>query len=204
MLEELDLLINFLQTEYLEFNKKWMQSSYYERINFKDNKVCDLNNNEHILNTIFNYREFINKNNIFLLLQLQSFEGEKEKINTRVKLKNSIQYKIENYIKNHNAGEIPINKCLNDLFGIRVILSEELGITEIIEFVHVKYPNLKVIDSSKGEYKATHIYFRDGNYNFQWELQIWNKCDEATNIESHRKYKQEYVKWEKSNKGGEI
>ena len=67
-----------------------------------------------------------------------------------------------------------------------------------------KYPNLKVIDSSKGEYKATHIYFRDGNYNFQWELQIWNKCDEATNIESHRKYKQEYVKWEKSNKGGEI
>ena len=39
---------------YLEFNKKWMQSSYYERINFKDNKVCDLNNNELILNTIFN------------------------------------------------------------------------------------------------------------------------------------------------------
>ena len=116
MLEELDLLINFLQTEYLEFNKKWMQSSYYERINFKDNKVCDLNNNELILNTIFNYREFINKNNIFLLLQLQSFESEKEKINTRVKLKNSIQYKIENYIKNHSNGEIPINKCLNDLF----------------------------------------------------------------------------------------
>ncbi len=89
-------------------------------------------------------------------------------------------------------------------FGIRIILNEELSINEIIEFVHSKYPNLKVIDSSKGEYKATHIYFRDGNYNFQWELQIWNKCDEATNIESHRKYKQEYVKWEKSNKGGEI
>lgn len=89
-------------------------------------------------------------------------------------------------------------------FGIRIILNEELSINEIIEFVHSKYPNLKVIDSSKGEYKATHIYFRDGNYNFQWELQIWNKCDEVTNIESHRKYKQEYVKWEKSNKGGEI
>ena len=89
-------------------------------------------------------------------------------------------------------------------FGIRIITNEELSINQIINFVHSKYPNLKVIDSSKGEYKATHIYFRDGNYNFQWELQIWNKCDELNNIESHRKYKQEYVKWEKGNKGGEI
>ena len=117
MLEELDLLINFLQTEYLNFNRKWLQSSQYEKINSKNNKVCDLNNNKLILNTIFNYREFINKNNILLLLlELQSFESEKARINTRVKLKNSIQYKIENYIKNHNNGEIPINKCLNDLF----------------------------------------------------------------------------------------
>ena len=116
MLKELDLLINFLQNEYLILNQKWMETSYYERINFKNNKVCDLYNNQHILNTIFNYREFINKNNILLLLQLQLFESENAKINTRVKLKNSIQYKIENYTKNHNNGEIPINKCLNDLF----------------------------------------------------------------------------------------
>ena len=116
MLKELDLLIEFLQKEYLNFNKKWSETQYYERINFKNNKVCDLYNNEQILNNIFNYREFINKNNILLLLQLQLFECEKIKINTRVKLKNSIQYKIENYINNHNNGEIPINKCLNDLF----------------------------------------------------------------------------------------
>lgn len=82
-------------------------------------------------------------------------------------------------------------------------MNEEISHNEIINLVNTKYPNLKIIDSSKGEYKATHIYFRDGNYNFQWELQIWNKSDETTNIESHRKYKQEYIKWEKGNKGGE-
>ena len=33
-------------------------------------------------------------------------------------------------------------------------------------------------------------------------IQIWNKIDEKNNINSHEKYKQDYVKWKNENKGG--
>lgn len=202
MLKELDKLINFIQTEYMEFNEKWQNSSYYSKINLKKNTVCDLLDNELMLNTIFNYREFINENNIQLLMDFKQFNSEKAKVNSRVKTKNSIEYKVKNYIENHENGRVPIGKCLNDLFGIRIICSEELTYEQIAKFISKKHEYLKCIDSSKKEYKATHIYFKQDNFNFQWELQVWNKIDEINNINSHEKYKQDYVKWEKENKGG--
>ena len=107
---------------------------------------------------------------------------------------------IENYIKNHEEGKIPINKCFNDLFGIRIICNEELSFDKIVKLINNKYSNLKCIDSSKNEYKATHIYFKKDNFTFQWELQVWNKTDEIRNINSHEKYKQDYIKWENENK----
>ncbi len=39
------------------------------------------------------------------------------------------------------------------------------------------------------------------NFCFQWELQVWNKIDEINNINSHERYKQDYVRWENENKG---
>lgn len=61
MLEELDKLINFIQTEYMQLTSKWEQSDYYTKINLKNNQVCDLLENKLILDAIVNYREFINK-----------------------------------------------------------------------------------------------------------------------------------------------
>ncbi len=151
MIEELEKLINFIQTEYIEFNDKWQKSSYYRKINLKNNLVCDLLENEEMLNTIFNYREFINENNIQLVMDFKQFNNENAKVNIRAKTKNSIEYKIKNYVQ---------------------------------------------------KYKATHIYFKEDNFNFQWELQVWNEIDEINNINSHERYKQDYVKWEKENKGG--
>lgn len=88
------------------------------------------------------------------------------------------------------------------VFDIRIICLEELTYEQISKFIDNKHKELKCINSSKQEYKATHIYFKKNNYNFQWELQIWNKKDEINNINSHEKYKQEYIKWEKENRGG--
>lgn len=127
----------------------------------------------------------------------------KSEINSRVKSQNSIEYKINNYMsEKHNNGKNPINKCFNDLYGIRIILSGSFKYDEIKEFVEKRY-SLKCINSSKGEYVATHIYFKKNNYSFQWELQVWDKEHEINNIRSHEKYKQDYTKWEKENKGGE-
>lgn len=200
MLEELDKLICFIQNEYFEFNKKWEKSGCYRKFNLKKNLVCDLSKNENIIDTIFNYREFINENNIQLIMDFKQFNSEMSKVNIRTKTKNSIEFKIKNYNDNHENGMIPIEKCLNDLFGIRIICNQRLSYNKIAKFIEEKHKNLKCINSSKKDYKATHIYFKQDNFNFQWELQIWNKEDEINNINSHEKYKQEYVKWEKENK----
>lgn len=202
MLDDLEKLIKFIQTEYIEFNKKWQNSDYYTKINLKNNLISDLTENEEILNAVFNYREFINENNIKLLMDFKQFNTENAKVNIRTKAKNSIEYKIKNYIENHENGKVPINKCLNDLFGIRIICTKKIENEQIKQLVKLKFKHLKCIDSSKQDYKATHIYFRQDNFNFQWELQIWNKEDEMNNINSHEKYKQDYIKWEKENKGG--
>lgn len=202
MLDELENLISFIQNEYIQFNAKWQNSDYYFKFDLKNNLIVDLSENEQMLNTIFNYREFINENNIQLLLDFKRFNTKNAKVNIRTKAKNSIEYKIKNYIENHENGKIPINKCLNDLFGIRIICAEKMGYAQITELIKYKFKNLKCIDSSKQDYKATHIYFRQGNFNFQWELQVWNREDEMNNINSHEKYKQDYIKWEKENKGG--
>ncbi len=202
MLEELDKLIDFIQIEYKVLTEKWEQSVYYHKINLKSNLVCDVLGNKQMLEAIVNYREFINENNIQLVMDFKQFNTDKSKISIRTKAKNSIEYKIKNYVENHENGKVPINKCFNDLFGIRIICDKELTNSQIAKIVDSKYKNLKCIDSSKETYKATHIYFKKNNFSFQWELQIWNKINEIDNIISHEKYKQDYIKWENENKGG--
>lgn len=202
MLEELDKLINFIQTEYIQLTTKWEQSDYYTKINLRNTQVCNLVENKLVLDEIVNYREFINQNNIQLIMDFKKFNSENVTVNIRTKAKNSIEFKIENYIKNHEKGKVPISKCFNDLFGIRIICSEKLSFDKILKLINDKYDNLKCIDSTKNDYKATHIYFKKDNYAFPWELQVWNKIDEVNNIISHEKYKQDYVRWENENKGG--
>lgn len=202
MLEEVDKLINFIQAEYAQLTAEWEQSDYYTKINLKKIQVCDLVENKLILDTIVNYREFINQNNIQLLMDFKKFNSKIATVNIRVKTKNSIEFKIENYINNHENGKVSISKCFNDLFGIRIICSEKVSFDEVLQLINTKYNNLKCIDSTKNNYKATHIYFKKDNYAFQWELQVWNKIDEVNNINSHEKYKQDYVRWENENKGG--
>lgn len=152
-----------------------------------------------------NYREFINENNIQLIIDFKKYNTASSKVNIRTKAKNSIEYKIENYMKKHENGKIPINKCFNDLFGIRIICSDEVTYEQVENMIKNRYKDLKCIKAYRKEkYKATHIYFKKNNFAFQWELQIWNKCDEINNISSHEKYKQDYVIWENKNKRGEF
>ena len=98
---------------------------------------------------------------------------------------------------------MPINKCINDLFGVRIILEESVTFEEVQAFMEKNYrEKYRCIDSSKLDYKAVHLYFRENNYTFPWELQIWNRCDVENNFASHKKYKQEYTIWERESKEG--
>lgn len=199
-LKMLDLLIKEISQIYKNISHKWSKDKGYIKINLKKSCVEKIQTEESLRNLIWGYRNFLlfDKDMIRIPFSLNQFGH----INTRIKASNSIEYKIENYVLNHEAGKVPINKCLNDLFGIRVIIAEEISHKDIQNYITNKYIDLKCIDSSKGDYIATHVYFKYDNFSFPWELQIWNMTDKDKNLSSHKQYKQEYTKWERQSAGG--
>lgn len=200
LLDELLSSIKMIRTEYERINNLWTQKSKAEGLNVFNQKkklVVDLQKETDLLIVVMKYRDFMNDN--FLDINKACIELE-----SRVKNKNSVEYKINNYIQNHENGKISINKCLNDLFGLRITVLGNYDIKKLISNLKsVLDDNLyKVVDSSKDEYKAIHVYFKQDNYCFQWELQIWKDSDKMTNLNSHKQYKQSYIEWEKKVKEG--
>ena len=196
MNEDLKNLINHININFIKFSELWGKNNPNNRINLKKKFVKDIIPGSNILETIYGYRSFLSEK----ILELNSLFKEyivcDSIILTRLKTLNSINDKIGKYTnKKSEQGNIPINKCLNDIFGVRIILKMDINFDQIKNFTQNYVGNIKCIDSSKGIYKATHIYFRKTNYDFPWELQIWRKEDENNNINSHKIYKQEYIEW---------
>lgn len=199
-MDEIKKLIEFIEKSFIKISKDWTKDSKYHPLNMKKSRVENIYNDEELLQYVFNYRTFINEHTINITDDIQGLNLINT-VNTRVKASNSIQDKIEKYENKKESGKIPIKKCLNDIFGLRIILTKSISYDEIYKYIKENYKKLKCIKSFRGEYKAIHVYFgNDDNEKFQWELQIWNKEDEHTNLESHAKHKQEYTKWEKENK----
>lgn len=185
-------------------NEYWKKDTRYLEYNMRKYNVIDILNNDKLEKMIYDYRDFISVNNFLLTFCITKeiqYAKDNLEVNMRVKAYNSIQYKIENYIKNHNNGKESINKCLNDIFGVRIILDEEFSyddIRNIADECNKKLKtNLECIDASKNNYNAIHIYFKIDNNSFKWELQIWNKKYKNSNLRSHSIYKQDYLRWEK-------
>ena len=201
--DELKDLIDYIDSLYLSITDEWHKTNG-TKVNLKKSLVSDIDADSAIYKTISEYVQLLNDHSADVSLAL-SFACSC-KVTARVKAQNSIEFKIHNYkTEQHEYGKVPINKCFNDLFGIRVILSPAQSFEEIIAFVEATYPGkYRCIDSSKKDYKAVHLYFRKNNQTFPWELQIWNECDVENNFTSHKKYKQEYTTWEKEIKEGGI
>lgn len=125
---------------------------------------------------------------------------------TRIKDPDSRVAKLMHYMNSKSEkGKVSINKCLNDLLGFRVWLQDfehgVLGCSKLKEELTAQGINVRIHDSCKGEYIATHVYFSNGNnIYFPWELQIWNSRDHENNIFSHSEHKQGYTKWVKEYK----
>lgn len=196
---ELNELIKAIYLKYNYIDANWKKSVYYQPLNMKKKRVEDVYKDESLLLYVLDYRKFINDNISDVVNSIQKL-CLKSVVNTRVKAYNSIQYKIQNYEIYHENGKIPLKKCLNDIFGLRIILDFPVNFNDIKKNINEYFPNLKCIESSRGDYYAIHIYFgNDDNYKFQWELQIWDKEHERGNLESHARYKQDYTKWESEN-----
>lgn len=124
-------------------------------------------------------------------------------IRSRVKQYESIVNKLLYYtVDLEQQGSVSVNKCLNDLLGFRIHLPgfdhANNNIVEICKELHSSY-SYKIVgrNSSKEDYRATHVYFYGNNRFFPWELQIWNSSDSQTNEESHKmhKSKRAYIDW---------
>lgn len=201
--DELKNLIDYIQTAYTKITDEWLSGSSVPK-SLKKSLVADIELDGLIFKSIVEYIQLLNEKSADITLPLASVCSYP--VTSRVKAQNSIESKIQNYkTEQHERGRIPVNKCINDLFGVRIILQTPLTFEEVRAFIHSAYQDrYRCVDSSKLGYKAVHIYFKENNRSFPWELQIWNSCDADGNFASHKKYKQEYTTWEKERQEGGI
>ena len=184
-----------------KFSETWIDSQKISNINNLKKKqirhICDTKGIE--LGFLKNVNEYCD-----LLVNVQLDEAydklsEQIQITSRIKNPDSRMSKILHYRNDKKElGAVSINKCLNDLLGFRIWMENFQHGDETVDKLNdllEKY-NVKVHNSTKNSYKATHIYFGGGNNRyFPWELQIWNASDHGTNINSHAEHKQDYTKW---------
>lgn len=203
--QNLDDLIEDLKKTHKNIAQLWKQSKDFCSVNLAKKfvvDVMDINRHPEYLDYIFKHRSFL-----FEKLIAYGIELNQRGYESRVKTQNSIESKLNIYMGQAGSerralkGELPLKKCLNDLFGVRFVFeNNEYALSAITAYLKDKYPELKVRDSSKDSYKGVHVYFQEDNYTFPWELQVWNREDVENNRISHSKYKQEYTKWEGESK----
>lgn len=202
--DDLGKIVNNIWSLYEYLCDQW--DDYYtgHRYNLKKKQVKDIINDIELYYEILSYRNLLSSNMPRLIRALTAKEQlENIRVSSRVKVQNSVESKVIRYLGRREKGNIPINKCINDLFGIRVIVPTEYTCQEIATNLKLQLTDNKVINSTKMAYKAVHVYFSHGNQYFPWEFQIWKASDEENNYISHKEYKQDYTAWEKTSEEGE-
>lgn len=194
-MEVIKNILNALVSKHEECSSEFAENRI-DMINLKKVTVLRVVNKPELFKDIMNYHNFLNDRNLLILDVLESFKSEQISITARVKARNSILSKLERYNGIHGTESVPINKCLNDLFGVRMVVDDVLY-EEMMSFIEgIDDNKLKSRNADKDEYKAHHINIKQNNFTYEWELQIWKKSDEESNYKSHSTYKQEYTKWE--------
>ena len=212
-MKETDLIIENFISEYVEKLFRLylkMDNSLVinnKKVNLRQEKIkrVSLDNDVDFYfdfyNAISEYRERLKQsiaaNNMLFV------HGEKNDglfVESRIKNINSISSKIYQYISlKKEKGDVSINKCLNDLFGMRIVVPIKKFPT-LLETVKRLVDNhgwkCRIVDASKQEYKAVHMYLMKDNYSLRWEVQFWLLKDDSDNRASHLKYKQAYTSWE--------
>ncbi|WP_208558926.1 hypothetical protein [Marinilactibacillus kalidii] len=200
-------LVKAINDHHLEISSSWVDSTELKVLNLKKNRIDHIVDEElrlidvEFLKMIDDYHHFLNIQTIDIEYE---FDFKDFDVRTRIKQKDSIVNKLIHYGKKtskEGVGVIPINKCMNDIFGIRIIFENidhnDASFTDNIKKLCEKY-NLRKVIKTEDEYLATHLYFKnEKNIFFPWELQIWSKEDSIRNEASHKKHKikRQYTKW---------
>lgn len=112
----------------------------------------------------------------------------------RVKTRESIDDKIERFSSRED--QYPVNNWLNDIFGARIILSDQ-EIQVVMDLLDGWQDELGLKNwylRDKEGYRGLHVYFKNkSNFYFPWELQIWDSSDVQMNIANHEKFKRNFL-----------
>ncbi|MCK1158315.1 hypothetical protein MX000_05320 [Streptococcus uberis] len=138
---------------------------------------------------ITNYKSALNRN-IIVISEIQNHFPE---IRLRIKQAESINEKLLYYMGNDvTNGKVPINKCLNDFLGFRILIDDNLeNLLKILDENKSMLKISRLYLRVEGEYRGLHLYFKNGNNKyFPWELQIWHKDHLTINENSHKEHKQ--------------
>jgi hypothetical protein len=112
----------------------------------------------------------------------------------RVKTRESIDDKIERF--SFREDQYPVNNWLNDIFGVRIILNAD-EIHVVMDLLDDWQEELGLKNwylRTKEGYRGLHVYFKNkNNFYFPWELQIWDVADIQNNIQSHEKFKRNFM-----------
>lgn len=196
--ESLDEILYECMEAQARVHEEWLECMAEGKIyHMKNTRMRDVLADEELHGYILSYRRFLLKE--MGKGRLPVFE-DMPNLSLRIKTQNSLEYKIRKYgagVK--ERGTVSLANCLNDLYGLRIILDEDVSYDEFK--AHIAPLGLKCIDSSKGDYKAVHMYinspsYEGRNYVFLWELQIWLRREAAGNYISHTRDKEYYTCWE--------
>ncbi|KJH55716.1 hypothetical protein UF14_17235 [Bacillus licheniformis] len=202
-------LIVEINEAHSEFSKEFASEKQDALINLKRKQVNHVtqvkNGNTFSVDNLFlqlisNYREKL----LDYIATDVDFESQYTDLILRARTKEStsIINKLKYYLVGKNeAGKLPLNKCLNDLFGFRIHPTffdhNKECFQETCQRLKRLYKNrIDFRDSSKGNYKAYHIYLYGESWEyFPWEIQVWRLSDREQNDLSHKQHKQEHRKW---------
>lgn len=209
---EIQKLIREIYILHNEFSVSWIDKIAtlgFELMNFNKKQVRHISNviedrEVFLIDNMF-YRlikSYMNELEIFTVTNDLEFDYTELDLRTRIKQNESVVNKLQYYrIGKAGKGAFNLNKCLNDLFGIRIIIEgfdhNCRYFKDMCDGLNLEYNNrIRMMNSSKNDYKATHIYiYGEKNNYFPWELQVWNKNDMSSNVVSHALHKQEYTAW---------
>lgn len=193
-----------------KFSAAWIdknKSSELEFLNFKKRQVREVTDiieerEVFFLKDKFNslLKSYMNELKPLTIDFEMEYKYEKFDFRSRGKQFDSIMDKLKFYrVGKQEKGAFNLNKCLNDLFGIRIVIEDfDHNCKNFYQLCEELKTNnrIRVMDSSKHDYKATHIYFHgESNQYFPWELQIWNSNDCKSNDISHGVHKRAYTEW---------
>ncbi|AVQ40482.1 hypothetical protein C7M56_18065 [Clostridium botulinum] len=201
-IDEYNIIFSCIYKNYIRYCQEWDTIRQTE-INLKKKCICDIYNLENQLDKQFekyihSFRKNLSNVYISILMDLQQNIdiNRRIKFNGRVKTEDSILNKIHKKAK-QDGGKFPINNCINDLLGLRIIDPYYKENIIYIENELKKFKNngykLRYMDRLNNEYKAYHVYLKKDNKSFPIELQIWDAKYEQVNINSHKEYKQDYI-----------